>query len=172
MQGISFNRHLINIPKTRVKKKCFWSFVLLSFYNAWPLLSMFFEEILHNFDSQDHGISLANSSVFFSFLHSIFGLACFSKVSLCNDPPASVRPCVRPSVQNLNRDIFSETIWPTVTKFGIVVVCDKGLKVIPHSATLKVKVAVTLRKGQNGDFFTKLDFSQSLWNIEAPNQVY
>ena len=47
-----------------------------------------------------------------------------------------VRAYVRPSVENLNRNVFSETIWPRVTKFGMGVVCDKGLKVILHSVTL------------------------------------
>ena len=65
-----------------------------------------------------------------------FWLMCVNKVSLCNDPPVSVRPSVRPTlrpfvrpaVTNLNMGNISDTTDSRVMKPGPVVLCDKNLK--------------------------------------------
>ena len=73
-----------------------------------------------------------------------FWLTCVNKVSLCNDPPASVvrtsgRPYVRTSVRpyvgtsrvcpkNLNVDVFSGTMITTIVKLGTTLHWDKALQ--------------------------------------------
>ena len=83
-------------------------------------------------------------------IFSIVLVTCFdsrvNKVSLCNDHPASVirtcgrpsgRPDVRTSVrpENLNVDIFSETMITRVMKLGTTVLCGKALQNLRFSVT-------------------------------------
>ena len=57
-----------------------------------------------------------------------FWLTCVNKVSLCNDPPSSVRPSIRPSVTNFSIGNISDTIHSRVMKVGQRVSVGRLLK--------------------------------------------